>query len=134
MSKRRSLTLIAVACLFSVALFAAPVPGRLSVESQTRISDVSDLAMQKAELHRSLVARESARGVAKALEVKLTPEEKAAAEAREDEGRLRVGIEKGVGVVMRPVRSPRFGDVANVEGSILWTGRVTAPGASGRLR
>lgn len=135
MSKRRSLSLIAIASLCSVALFAAPVPVRIAADGQTHVFDVTDLAMQKAELHRSLVARESAKGLAKPLELKLTPEEITAAEAREDEGRLRVGIEKSVGVTVRFVRSTRFGDVADVEGSLLWTGRVTAPGASGiRLR
>jgi V8-like Glu-specific endopeptidase len=131
MSKRRSLTLIAVACLFSVALLAAPVPVRIAADGQTHVSDVTDLPTQKAELHRSLVARESAKGLASALEVNLTPEEKSAAEAREDEGRLRVGIEKSVGATVRFARSPRFGDVTDRDGSFLWTGRVTAPGASG---
>jgi hypothetical protein len=131
MPKRCSLTVIAVAFLCSVPLFAAPVPARVSVDSETHVFDVSDQAAQKAELHRSLLARESAKGLAKALEVRLTPEEKAAAEAREDEGRLRVGIEKPVGVLLKFVPSPRFGDVATVDGSALWTGRVTAPGASG---
>lgn len=131
MSKRRPSLMIAAALVCCVPLFAAPVPVRLSVESRTHVSDVSDLPMQRAELHRSLVARESAAGIAKVLEVKLTPDEKAAAEAREDEGRLRVGIEKAVGVVVRPIRSPRFGDVASSDGSILWTGRITSPGASG---
>ena len=76
MSKRRSLTLIAVACLYSVALLAAPVPVRIAADGQTHVSDVTDLPTQKAELHRSLLARESAKGLANPLEVKLTPEEK----------------------------------------------------------
>jgi V8-like Glu-specific endopeptidase len=130
MSKRRSLT-IAIAFVCCAPLFAASVPVRIAADGETHVSDVSELLTQRAELHRSLIARESAKGLANALEVQLTSEEKAAAEPREDEGRLRVGIQKGVGVVVRPVRSPRFGDVANVDESILWTGRVTATGASG---
>jgi V8-like Glu-specific endopeptidase len=131
MPNRRSFLLIAAASLCCVPLFAAPVPVRISADSETHVSDVSDVATQKAELHRSLVARESAKGLANKLEVKLTPEERTAAEAREDEGRLRVGMEKSVTAVVKLVRSPLFGDVADVDGSVLWTGRLTAPGASG---
>jgi V8-like Glu-specific endopeptidase len=131
MSQRWSLVGLAVLSLTTTPLAAAQGPVRIAADTEVQVYDVSDQAARKAELHRSLLARESAKGLAKALDVKLTPEEKAAAEAREDEGRLRVGIEKAVGAVVKLVSSPRFGDVATVDGSVVWTGRITAPGASG---
>ncbi|HMA18838.1 MAG TPA: trypsin-like peptidase domain-containing protein [Thermoanaerobaculia bacterium] len=130
MSKRWSLTLAAAAMLAAVPLTAAPVPVRLSADGELQISDAADRAARTAELHRSLVARESAKGLAQALEVKLTPEEIAAAEPREEDGRLRVGVEKAIGTVVKLTPSARFGAVASEDGMLTWSGRITSPGAT----
>ena len=126
MSRRWSFTVAAVASLCSVPLFAAPVPTRMTTDSETVINDVSDRAAQTAELHRSLMARETARGFAKAIEVKLTLEERAAAEPREEEGRLRVGIEKALDIPVK-LAAIHLGD----DGMVTWTGRIVSPGATG---
>jgi V8-like Glu-specific endopeptidase len=63
--------------------------------------------------------------------VKLTPEEKAIADTRVDDGRLRVGIQKAVGSALRLSGALAFGDfAAEPDGTVVWTGRVAAPGAS----
>jgi lysyl endopeptidase len=130
MSKRWS-TLLAVASLSVVPLFAAPVPVRVAADSQVEVYDVPDRGLARAELHRSLVERESAKGLSRAIEVKLTAEEKAQAEARMVDGRLRVGIEKSVGVAFQLGTMVKFGDVSAVsEGTVVWSGRVSAPGAT----
>jgi V8-like Glu-specific endopeptidase len=131
MFKRWPTTVLAVATLSTVPLFAAAVPARIAAESETVAYDVSDHAVQKAELHRSLVARESAKGLARAIEVKLTREERAQADARVVvDGRLRVGIDKPVGVAFKIGPTVKFGDVAASDGAFVWSGRVTAPGAT----
>ena len=66
MSKRWS-TMLAVASLSAVPLIAAPVPVRLAADSQVEVYDVSNRATEQAELHRSLVARESAKGLSAAM-------------------------------------------------------------------
>jgi len=124
-------TLLAVASLSAVPLIAAPVPVRLAADSQVEVYDVSNRAAQKVELHRSLVERESAKGLARAIEVKLTAEEKAEAEARVVDGRLRVGIEKAVGVALKLGPAVKFGEVsAASDRTFVWSGRVSAPGAT----
>jgi lysyl endopeptidase len=130
MSRRWSLTVAALASMCSVPLFAAPVPARITADSEVKVYDVSDRDAQTADLHRSLIARESARGVTKAIEVRLTPDERAAAEPREEDGRLRVGIEKAVGI---PIKFPgvRLGAADEGDGMVTWTGRISSPGASG---
>ncbi|HEY6066145.1 MAG TPA: trypsin-like peptidase domain-containing protein [Thermoanaerobaculia bacterium] len=130
MSRNWSLTVLAVASLSTVPLFAASVPVRISTESEREIYDVSDKAEQQAVLHRSLVQRESAKGLARAIEVKLTAEEKEAAEAQVVDGRLRVGIDKPVGVAFKIGPAIKFGDVASSDGAFVWSGRVSAPGAT----
>ena len=132
MFKRWSPAVIAVAFLCSVPLVAAPVPVRIAAESETQVYDVPDQAAQQAELHRSLVERESARGLARALEVKLTAAEKADAQAREEDGRLRVGIDKSLGTLGKLGSWTKFGarEVA-ADGSVVWTARIAAAGASG---
>ncbi len=130
MSKRWS-TLLAVASLSTVPLIAAPVPVRLTADSQIETYDVSNRAEQQAELHRSLVARESAKGIAKAIEVRLSAEEKAQAEAQVVDGRLRVGIDKAVNVAVKLGPMGKFGDVApESDRTVVWSGRVSAPGAT----
>lgn len=132
MSKRWSPAVIAVAFLCSVPLVAAPVPVRIAAESETQVYDVPDQAAQQAELHRSIVARESAKGLGKALEVRLTAEERADARAREEDGRLRVGIDKALGALVKLGSWTKFGasEVA-ADGSVVWSARIAAPGASG---
>jgi V8-like Glu-specific endopeptidase len=130
MFKRWPSTVLAVAGLSTVSLLAASVPGRIAANSETEVYDVSDHAVRRAELHRSLVARESAKGLARALEVRLTSEERAEARARVVDGRLRVGIDKPVGVAFRIGPTVKLGDVANSDGAFVWSGRVTAPGAT----
>jgi lysyl endopeptidase len=125
-----SLTVLAVASLSTVPIFAAPVPVRISADSETEAYDVSDKAGQQADLHRSLVERESAKGLARALEVKLTAAEREAAEARVVDGLLRVGIDKPVGVAFKIGPTVKFGDVATSDGAFVWSGRVSAPGAT----
>jgi hypothetical protein len=130
MSKRWS-TLLAVATLSAaIPLVAAPVPVRATADSQVEIYDVSSRVAQQVELHRSLVERESAKGIARAIEVKLTPEEKAEAEARVVDGKLRVGIEKAVGLTFKLGPSTKFGDVSASDRTFVWSGRVSAPGAT----
>ena len=132
MSRRSILSILAALCVAAVPLFAASVPTRLSADTETQVFDVPDPAAQMAELHRTLVARESAKGLAKALEVGLTADEMATAEARVVDGRLRVGVDKAMGLVVKPVPSVRFGGIESAgDGTIAWTGRITAPGASG---
>jgi lysyl endopeptidase len=130
MSKRWS-TLLAVASFSTVPLIAAQVPVRAVADGEVEVYDVSNRAAEQAELHRSLVARESAKGLSKAIELKLTPEEKAEAEARVVDGRLRVGIEKPVGLELRLGHMTKFGALgAGSEGDFVWSGRVSAPGAT----
>jgi trypsin-like peptidase len=130
MSKRWS-TLLAVASFSAVPLIAAPVPTRLAADSQVEVYDVSNRAAEQAELHRSLVARESAKGIARAIEVRLSAEEKAQTEAQVVDGRLRVGIDKAVNVVVKLGAMGKFGDVApESDRTVVWSGRVSAPGAS----
>ncbi len=129
MSRRSILSVLAALCVAAVPLFAASVPTRLSADTETQVFDVPDPAVQTAELHRSLVARESARGLTKRIEVSLSPEERAAAEPREEDGRLRVGIEKSLGIPVKLASiHPGAGDD---DGMVTWTGRITSPGASG---
>src|SRR5512132_1521971 len=130
MLRLSSLTVLAVASLSTVPLFAAPVPVRIAAESETEVYDVSDRTAHQAALHRSLVARESAKGLARALEVELTAAEREAAEARIVDGRLRVGIDKPVGVTFKIGPTVKFGDVATSDGTFVWSGRVSAPGAT----
>jgi hypothetical protein len=131
MFKRWPSTVLAVACLSTVPLFAASVPARIAAESETEVYDVSGHAAQKAELHRTLVARESAKGLARAIEVNLTATEKAEAEAREEDGRLRVGIEKSLGTNIKLGPSVKVGDVTGSDdGAVVWSGRVSSPGAT----
>jgi V8-like Glu-specific endopeptidase len=131
MPKRWSLTVAAVASLCSVSLFAAPVPVRVAADTEVEVYDVLNGAAQKADLHRSLVARESAKGLARAIEVNLTREERAEADTRVVvDGRLRVGIEKPVGVAFKIGPAVKFGDVAATDGAFVWSGRVSAPGAT----
>jgi lysyl endopeptidase len=130
MSKRWS-TMLAVASLSAVPLIAAPIPVRVAADSQIEVYDVSNRAEQQADLHRSLVARESAKGIERAIEVRLTAQEKAEAAAVEVDGRLRVGIEKPVGIALRLGHVSKFGDLsAASEGTFVWSGRVSAPGAT----
>jgi V8-like Glu-specific endopeptidase len=130
MTKRWSLVL-GLACLTAAPLVAAGPPVRRGAESETAVYDVSARAEQRAELHRSLQARELASGLSRALEVKLTPAEKAAADTQVNDGRLRVGIEKSVGAVLRLSGNLPFGDFASEpDGTVLWSGRIAAPGAS----
>jgi len=124
-------TLLAVASLSAVPLIAAPVPVRIAADTEVEVSDVPGKAFAQAELHRALVERESGRGLARALEVRLTATERAEADARVIDGRLRVGIEKPVAARLLLGPSIRFGDVvAEADGTIVWTGRVTATGAT----
>jgi hypothetical protein len=130
MSKRWS-TMLAVASLSAVPLIAAPVPVRVAADSQIEVYDVSNRAEQQAQLHRSLVERESAKGLARAIEVRLTAAEKAEAEAQVVDGRLRVGIEKAIGVAFKLGPTVKFGDVsADSDRAFVWSGRVSAPGAT----
>jgi V8-like Glu-specific endopeptidase len=130
MTKRWSLVL-GLACLTAAPLVAAGPPVRRGAESETAVYDVSARAEQRAELYRSLQARELPSGLTRALEVKLTPAEKAAADTQVDDGRLRVGIEKSVGAVLRLSGNLQFGDFASEpDGTVLWSGRIAAPGAS----
>jgi V8-like Glu-specific endopeptidase len=46
------------------------------------------------------------------------------------DGRLRVGIDKPVGVAFKIGPAVKFGDVAASDGAFVWSGRVTAPGAT----
>ena len=125
---RRWSTLAAIASLCSVPLFAAPVPTRIAVDSEDKVYEVTDSAARTAELHRSLVARESTRGLAKAIEVRLTDEERAAAEPLMEDGRLRVGIDKAVSIPFKLAFGVRLGDEA--DGMVTRSGRITSPGAS----
>ena len=131
MSKRWS-TVLAVAFLVAVPIFAAPVPPvRLAAEGEDQVYDVSSRAAQMAELHRSIVARESARGLARALEVKLTAAEKAQAQTQVEGGRLRVGMEKALGATGKLGSWTKFGAVEAAEdGSLVWTARISSPGAT----
>lgn len=130
MTKRWSLVL-GLACLTAAPLVAAGPPVKRAAEPETVVYDVPPAAEQTAELHRSLEARQLASGLTRALEVKLTPEEKAIADTQMDDGRLRVGIEKSVGAVLRLSGALSFGDfAAEPDGTVLWTGRIAAPGAS----
>lgn len=130
MSKRWS-NLLAVASLSAVPLIAAPVPVRVAADSQVEVYDVPDRGLAQAELHRTLVERESAKGISRALQVRLTAEEKAQAETRIVDGRLRVGIDKAVGVAFKLGPVVKFGDVAAAsDGTVVWSGRISAPGAT----
>jgi hypothetical protein len=53
MLKRWPSTVLAVASLSTVSLFAASVPGRIAADSETEVYDVSNQTDQQAELHRS---------------------------------------------------------------------------------
>src|SRR5688572_28243266 len=129
MTKRWSLVL-GVALLTAAPVVAVGPPVKREAVPEV-VDAVSDIAEQKAELHRSLKARELTSGLVRALEVKLTPEEKAMADTQVDDGRLRVGIEKSLGSVLRLGGALAFGDfAAEADGTVLWTGRVAAPGAS----
>jgi Trypsin-like peptidase domain len=131
MSQRLSLTVLAVASLSAVPLIAAQVPARIAADTEVEAYDVSDRTAQRAELHRSLVEHESAKGLARALEVKLTALEKADAEARVVDGRLRVGIEKALGTVVKLGPWVKFGATETAgDGTIVWSGRVAAAGAT----
>ena len=110
MTKRWSLVL--GLALIAAPLVAAGPPVKRAAESETVVADVSARNAERAELHRSLEARELASGLSRALVVKLTPEEKAAADTQSNEGRLRVGIEKSVGAVLRLSGALQFGDFA----------------------
>jgi len=82
MSKRWS-TVLAVAFLVAVPIFAAPAPPvRLAAEGEDQVYDVSSRAAQMAELHRSIVARESARGAVASLPVGASLEERVKAALR----------------------------------------------------
>lgn len=129
MLKRWPSTVLAVASLSTASLFAASVPGRIAADSETEVYDVSNQTAQQAELHRSLVARESAKGLARAIEVRLTDEERGEAEPRVVDGRLRIGIDKPVGVAFKIGPTVQLGDVAS-SGVFVFSGRVTAPGAT----
>ena len=130
MTRCRSLVLV-LTFVTAAPLVAAGPPVKRAADPETAVYEVSARAAERAELHRSLKERELASGLARALEVKLTPEEKAIADTRSDDGRLRVGIEKGIGSVLRLGGALPFGDfAAEPDGTVLWTGRVAAPGAS----
>ena len=130
MTKRWSLVL-GVALLTAMPLYAAGPPVKRAAEPETVVDDGPPAAEQTAELHRSLKSRELASGLDRALEVKLTPEEQAIADTRSSEGRLRVGIQKGLGSVLRMNGALAFGDfAAEPDGTVVWSGRVAAPGAS----
>jgi hypothetical protein len=131
MSKRSSPAVVVLVGLTAVPLIAAPVPTRIAADTEVAVYDVSDRAAQRAELHRSLVERESARGLARALEVKLTEAEKADAEARVVDGRLRVGIEKALCAVVKIGSRAKFGATETAaDGTVVWSARVAAPGAT----
>jgi V8-like Glu-specific endopeptidase len=129
MYRRWSVTAIAVSILASAPLFAASAPAPLSVEGETRVYDTTGRIAENEELHRSLVARESAKGMVKAIEVRLSAEELAAAEPREEDGRLRVGIEKALSVPVKLV-NVHLG-AGDDDGMVTWIARITSPGASG---
>ena len=130
MTKRWSLVL-GLALVTAAPLYAVGPPVKRAAEPETATYDASAQAEERAELHRSLKARELASGLVRALEVKLTPEEKAVADTRSDDGRLRVGIQKAVGSALRLSGALAFGDFASeADGTVVWTGRVAAPGAS----
>lgn len=130
MAKRWSLVL-GVALLTAAPLYAAGPPVKRAAEPEIAANDASAREEMRAELHRSLKGRELASGLLRALEVKLTPEEKAIADTQVDDGRLRVGIQKTVGSALRLGGALAFGDFASEpDGTVLWTGRVAAPGAS----
>ena len=130
MSKRWSLVL-GLALLTAAPMVAAGPPVKREAGPELVDVDVSERAEQKAELHRSLQSRELASGLSRALVVKLTAAEKAAADTQVNEGRLRVGIEKSVGAVLRLSGALRFGDFASEpDGTLLWSGRIASPGAS----
>lgn len=130
MTKRWSLAL-GLACITAAPLVAAGPPVKRTAEPEMVVSDVSARAEERAELHRSLKSRELASGLDHALEVKLTPEEKTIADTRASDGRLRVGIQKSVGSVLRLGGALAFGDFASeADGTVVWSGRVAAPGAS----
>ena len=129
MTKRWSLVL--GLALIAAPLVAAGPPVKRAAESETVVADVSARNAERAELHRSLEARELASGLSRALVVKLTAEEKAVADTQSNEGRLRVGIEKSVGAVLRLSGALQFGDFASEpDGTVLWSGRIASPGAS----
>jgi V8-like Glu-specific endopeptidase len=131
MSKHSSLAVLVLVGLTAVPLLAAPVPARIAADTEVAVYDVSDRAAQRAELHRSLIERESARGLARSLEVKLTEAEKAEAEARVVDGRLRVGIEKPFNAVVKLGSWPKFGATETAaDGTVVWSARVAAPGAT----
>jgi V8-like Glu-specific endopeptidase len=131
MSKRSSPAVVVLVGLTAVPLIAAPVPTRIAADTEVAVYDVSDRAAQRAELHRSLVERESARGLVRALEVKLTEAEKADAEARVVDGRLRVGIEKALCAVVKIGSRAKFGATETAaDGTVVWSARVAAPGAT----
>jgi Trypsin-like peptidase domain len=131
MSQRLSLTVLAVTSLSAVPLIAAQVPARIAADTEVEAYDVSDRTAQRAELHRSLVERESAKGLARALEVKLTALEKADAEAQIVDGRLRVGIEKALNAVVKLGSAAKFGAIeSSPDGFMVWTARIAAPGAT----
>jgi V8-like Glu-specific endopeptidase len=130
MTKRWSLVL-GVALLTAVPLVAAGPPVKRAAEPEIATYDADAQAEERAELHRSLKGRELPSGLLRALEVKLTPEEKAIADTQVDDGRLRVGIQKAVGSALRLSGALAFGDfAAEADGTVLWTGRIAAPGAS----
>src|SRR5687767_6149576 len=129
MTKRWSLVL--GLALSAAPLVAAGPPVKGAAEPEVVMSDVSARHAGRAELHRSLEARELASGLDRALVVKLTAAEKAAADTQVNEGRLRVGIEKSVGAVLRLTGALQFGDfAAQADGTVVWSGRVASPGAS----
>jgi len=131
MRQRSPFAMLALVSFAASPLAAAQGPVRIAADSEAQVYDASDRAAQRAELHRSILERELPSGLARALEVRLTTVEKAAAEARVVEGRLRVGIEKRVGAVLKLGPSVRFGDVETAsDGSVVWTGRIAAPGAT----
>ncbi|HVE66835.1 MAG TPA: serine protease [Thermoanaerobaculia bacterium] len=129
MTKRWSLVL--GLALTAAPLVAAGLPVKRVAEPEVVVSDVSARFAERAELHRSLEARELASGLSRALVVKLTAAEKAAADTQVNAGRLRVGIEKSVGAVLRLGGALQFGDFASeADGTVLWSGRIASPGAS----
>ena len=129
MPKRFLSFAIVLALCSAVPLFAGSGPVRLAADGEDQVYPVMDRAAQRAELHRSIVQRESARGLAAALEVKLSEAEKAEARTQVEGVRLRVGIDKPLA---KFGSWTKFGArEVGADGSIVWTASIKAAGASG---
>src|SRR5688572_20292934 len=129
MRQRWSLAVAALMIFTSVPAVAGQ-PEQIAADTEVKVFDVSGKAAQKAELHALLMASEPARGLERAIEVRLSAAEKIAAAAKVVDTRLRVGIDRPVGMKLGP--ASKLGSVeTGADGSVVWTGVIASPDARG---